>query len=248
MSRRKEYWLVCAVVATTLAFFPKVYYVRNEASGWVFWNEKTAYVFIGETTDGRPFSYIGLAVEEIRDIFPFGASAPTDHHSSVIVFRLTPSTTRKYSIDNFSLGAIEPFQGTLYVANMLPGGQMMKWSGTNFESATAIELAELRAYLINPSNTRTAGPSYDNVEGWSKRTIAGDIVRRSPTNYLEKDAELTIELYGERLEFVMNSGLISKYAYVDLRRPDQPQERIWQLDERPHRVSMVEDGEIFGHI
>jgi hypothetical protein len=246
MPRRRIFWLASVLsIIVILAVFAKVYYVRRQSQGFLFWHEKIAYFIIGEYTQGYRFSYLEFAVEGLREIFPFGASAPTDHHGSVIVLQVSPNSVRTYSADNFTLGMVEPFQGTLYVPNMLPGGRMMKWSDTHFEPATPAEFEKLHEFLISLPKGPPAGPGYDNVEGWSKRTVAGEIVEQSPSISVEKDSRVTIELDGKQLTFVMNSGFISGKAYIDLIREGQPPDRIWYLDERSNRVSRAEYKKIF---
>lgn len=102
--------------------------------------------------------------------------------------------TNQESIDNFWLGSVSPFQGVLYAGNMLPGGTLMKWSGTQFERPSP---DEANRFYANAANL-PAGPSYDNVEGWSKRTAAGEVTSESPTKFQEKDAKVTVQLGGSR--------------------------------------------------
>ncbi len=246
MFRKRMFGVVFAlVVVLVLLMLLKVYYVRNESWGWLFWNGESAYVFIGLDSRGHRFSYLGLAVEEIREIFPFGASAPTDDHSSVVVLHVSPDLVQRYSIDDFWLGRVQPFRGMLYAGNMLPDGGFVKWSGTHFEPTTPEEAKRYHEYAIKLPKGPPAGPSYDNIEGWSKRTVAGQVVSKSPTVSIERDSKVRIEVSGKQLTFVMNSGFISHEAHIDLIRPGQPPERIWHLDEKPHRVSRVEYDQIF---
>ncbi|HXN71399.1 MAG TPA: hypothetical protein VN861_02475 [Candidatus Acidoferrales bacterium] len=121
----------------------------------------------------------------------------------------------------------------------------MKWSGTQFEPATPEEGERYHEYAISLPNGPPAGPSYDNVEVWSKRTVGGEIVSESSTVFVEKDSKVTIEVGGNQLTFVMNSGFISHEAYIDLARPGQPTERIWHLDGNAHRVNGADYQRIF---
>jgi hypothetical protein len=91
-----------------------------------------------------------------------------------------------------------------------------------------------------------AGPNYDNVNGWSKRTIGGDVIRESAHAYIEKDSSVTIELGGEELTFVMNDGFIDGTSYIDVVRSGRTPERIWYLDEQPHHVIRAEYQQILG--
>ena len=246
MLGKKRFWVaITAVAILVLLLSMRVYYVRTDSGGELFWNADNAYFFIAMADRGYRFSYLGYLVELVREIFPFGASAPSDKHFSVLVLQVTPSAVQRYSVDNFWLARVEPFQGTLYAANMLPGGGSMKWSGAQFEPTTPEEAERHHEYMIKLPTGPPAGPSYDNVEGWSKRTVAGDIVSESSTVFVEKDSKVTIEVGGHQLTFVMNSGYISHKAYVDLMQSGRPPERIWRLDGNAHQVSGADYRRIF---
>ncbi len=219
----------------------KVYYVRTDARGALFWTPNSAYFFIGLADRGYRMSYIGLTIDEIRELLPFGAPEPTDKHFSVLVLHVTPDSVQRYRIQNFWLGSDpEPFEGNLYAGNMLPDGGFMKWTGTNFEAATPLEAQKYREYAMKLPSGPPAGPSFDNVEGWSKRAAAGEVVHTPPADNIERDAKVTIDLGGTPLTFVMNSGFVSRNAYIDLERPGRAPQRIWSLDEQPRRVNEIE--------
>jgi hypothetical protein len=243
MFRKRTYIAIAVAIMLILTLSLKLYYVRSQSWGWLFWNNQTAFVFIGEDDQGYRFSCLGYGLERIRDVFPFGGSAPVAHHASATVLQATPNSVKSYSVDDFRLGVVEPFRGMLYVPNMLPGGKMMKWAGTHFVPVTTAELQDLHKYLIGP-NGPPAGPSYNQIEGWSKRTIAGEVVDGSPATSVEKDSNVTIRLDGQELTFVMNSGFVRKQAYIDVTTNGHSR-RIWQLDGRPHRVSKLEFRELF---
>lgn len=247
MLTKKPLWLLIALaVLVAVLLSLTVYVVRTDSGGALLWNADNAYFFIGMADRGYEFSYLRYLVEELREMFPFGASSPTDKHFSVLVLHVTPDLIERYPINNFWLGSNpEPFQGNLYAGNMLPDGGFMKWSGTHFEPATPEEADKFHEYAISLTQGPPSGPRYDNVEGWSKRTLAGEIITESPTRPIERDSKVTIEVNGKQLTFVMNSGYVSHQAYVDLIRPGQPPERIWHLDGEPHRVSRAEYYQIF---
>lgn len=218
-----------------------VFYVRTEANANLLWDRDTAYLFIGLNDQGRHFSYLRFIFEEIREIFPFGASAASDKQSSLLVICVTPDSIQRYTISHFWPARFAPLSGVLYVGNMLPGGALMKWSGTQLEPTTDIERSQLQLAL--QTGRLPSGPSYDNIEGWSKRAVVGDVVGASSS--VEKDSSVTVELGGVQLTFVMNSGFVDHEAHVDLVRPDHPSQRVWSLNERPRRVSRAEYESIF---
>lgn len=236
---------IVAAALVGLLLFSDVYYIQDQAWGDLFWNAESAYVFIGIDSRGSPYSLLGFAVEVVREMFPFGASAPRDRHSSVVVLRITPDSVQRYSQDDFWLSTITPFQGVLYTNNRLHDRESVKWSGFQFEPTTPDEDSKFIEYFRSSPELRPKGPSYDNLQGWSKRAVAGEVVSESSTVSVEKDARVTIELNGKPLTFVMNSGFLTQEAYIDFMRPNQPPERIWYLDERSHRVSKTEYERMF---
>jgi hypothetical protein len=239
-------WAAVAATAAFLLLWPKVSYVQTDARGALFWNANTAYVFIGLAERGYKTSYLGLAVYETRELIRSGAPNPTDKHFSVLVLQVTPGSIQRYEIQNFWLGSDpSPFEGNLYAGNMLSRGRFVKWTGTGFEPATPLEAQEYREYALKLPSGPPTGLDFDNVEGWSKRALGGDVVRKSPTDYVERDAIVTIDLAGAPLTLTMNSGFIGREAYIDLQRPGESSARVWSLDERPRRVSRAEYSRIF---
>lgn len=76
---------------------------------------------------------------------------------------------------------------------------------------------------------------FDNVDGWSMRQFGST----GPKFQLSLDGEpLTILYTGETWP--------PKPVSVDLIRPGQAPQRIWEFDGRPHRVSKVEYEGYFG--
>ena|ERR1700735_2339573 len=236
--------IVLAVVVVLLTFL-KVYYVRTEQVGYLFWNANHAYFFINSVDRGYRLSYLGLAGEVVQESLPFGVALPSDEHFSLFVLRLVGDSLQSYSANDFRLGGVEPLGGTLYVENMLNHVEFFRWSGDHFEPATADEQSRLQDAIRG--GRIPFGPTYDHVEGWSKRTVAGDVIRNSPTDYTERDSKVTIELDGKSLTFAMNSGFITREPYIDLQRTGQAPERIWHPDEKAHRVSKSEYEHIFGN-
>jgi hypothetical protein len=243
LARRK---IIVAVIVLGLAVSavarPRVYYVIDKNRGDLVWNSSDAYVFIGVFESGYSFSYLGYLGESVREIFPFGASGPEKKHYYAVVLRITPETVQRYTFDNFQYGGVFPVGKTISAGNYLDATRT-KWSGANFEPMTPTEEKEWRdgGRLIPP------GPAYDNIAGWSKRAVGGEVVRESSTESIEKDAEATIELGGSPLTIRMNSGFISHEAFIDVLRPGRAPERIWQLNENPYRVNKATYKRIFGN-
>ena len=232
-------FVVLTLVVSVLAVL-KVHYVRDELNGSLLWNAQEAYLFLGVAQFGYTFSYLGLIREWFMELFPFGASPPKNKHYYMVVLRITPDNIARYDIDNFWSGSPPSVFGeSIYTGNMLnsrPGP--MKWSGTDFESIGPEEQKELQKAIV--SGELPATPKYDNVCGWSRRMVGGEVA--------EEDAKLTIQLDGKPLAFAMNSGFISRKAYIDLHRPGYEPERIWYLDEQSRRINAATYKRIFGSV
>jgi hypothetical protein len=229
--------LVVIVATCFILVVIKVHYIREQCNGSILWNGKEAYVFVGVVQYGYAFSYLELAVEGVREAFPFGASTQADKHHYLVVLHITPDSIEHYSVDNFYLGSPPvPLGENIYATNLLDAQpQTLKWGGGNFAPATPADLAELRDI---GTGTIATTPSYDNIAGWSRRLIGGEVLRESAgSGLIEKDSNLTIQLDGKPFVFAMNSGYASHDAYVDLTRPGHPQERIWSLDLKSKRVN-----------
>jgi hypothetical protein len=220
--------LALIVSAVTL---PKVYHMLNRQNGDLIWSSSEAYVFVLVAQYGYSSSYLGFLIEVVREIFPFGASAPDKKHYYTVVLHITPEAIQRYSVDNFQIGSPAYAMGQdLYAGNLVGMDGPMKWSGTHFEPATAAEQKEtLDAYKKGEIST---SPSYDNIGAWSRRPVAGPVVSNLPNVAIEKNAEVTVELGGKPMTFIMNSGYDSHEAFIDLSRPGKAPERIWHLSER----------------
>jgi hypothetical protein len=57
---------------------------------------------------------------------------------------------------------------------------------------------------------------------------------------VEEDARVVIQVNGRPATLVMNSGFITRQAFIDLVRSDETPQRIWHLDERSYRVTRAE--------
>lgn len=234
MGKRICYALFTAVlISLILAGLFHTYYVRQANEGELFWNSDGAYLFFNSEEEGYRFTYAGLALEFAREAFPFGSSSPQASRHSLTVLHVGRDSVQRYFFPDFAASTIEPVAGNLYASNLLSRSSVMKWAGTHFEAATPNELQRFYASV----NSLPSGPSWDNVAGWSKRTVAGDITPESAGAITEADTTVTAEIQGAPLKFVMNSGYLTQLAYVDLLRAGEAPERIWHVDERPRRIS-----------
>src|ERR1700732_145552 len=138
--KRMAVVVIVLAVALSALTLPKVCHVLNQENGTLLWNSNEAYVFMSVTQYGYKSSYLGFLGEIVREIFPFGASAPDNRHFYVAVLHITPEETRHYSVDNLQIDSpAYVMGGNVYAGNMVGINGPMKWSGTHFEPATAAE-------------------------------------------------------------------------------------------------------------
>lgn len=234
--------VIFATVLAALSLF-KVYYVGSGVGGTLLWNGDEAYIFLGLSERGYRLSYLGYLFEAVKEAFPFGASSPSDKHSSVEVLRITPDTVQSYVADNINAGGMfDPFGKNVYTRDMNTG-VLMKWSGKRFEPAGQEDQQAFEE--ASSAGNVPPGPRYDNAQGWSKRAVVGDIIEKSPNAYVENDVKVAVTIGGVPLTFNMNSGYIDHQAYIDVSRPGEAPKRIWSLDERSRRVGSAEYERIF---
>ena len=236
----KRKWLIPLILASVLVvllFYPKMYVVRDEAGGTLFWNSNEALLFVGVERSGArfaPLTYFGNIIRE-----SLGGVRPPDIEACLqtVVIRMTDKDVERYETDiqrhltdGDCFGHIAPFEGHIY-AGYLAQGRIWKWSGDHFEPAAQ---EELRGF--DPMKAASRGFQFDDIEGWSMREYALGRVRYPLT------------LNGQPVTFV-SSGRVPPAIYepsVDVIRSGQNPQRIWYLDERPHRVSKAEYDKIFG--
>ena len=185
-----------------------------------------------------------LVAEFIMELFPFGASAPDDKSSSAIVFRIAPGSLQRFDFDNMNLNAPDAIGQTIYVGYSENYGRPLKWSGDHFEPVSVEERSAL--FAERASGRIPPGPSYENVDGWSRCPAAGKVGRDALGIYAEKDAKVVVQVNGKPTTLVMNSGFITHEAFIDLIRPGEAPQRTWYLDQRTHRVSRAEYERTFG--
>jgi len=193
------------------------YVVHSDNDAKLIWNSEAAYVFIGTSRLGWQRSYLGYA----RDVL-FGyirvATPPDERRASVTVLKVTPSGVQQSTIENSLIGAYIVFEGHIY-------SERLKWSGARFEPASPDEERRLAAAM-----TTMKGGDFSDVNGWSSRCC---LIGQS-----FGETEFTITLAGQPLALVATNKLdAGRWKAIDLRRRNQPPERIWYLDERPRRVS-----------
>lgn len=237
--------LTMLAAAFAISFFLRIHIVRTVCGGAMFWNTEDAYFFIELADWGYRPNYLGFMGDIAIQLLPFGVPTPDEKHESLLILEITPNGFQQYLLNNFWIaGGPYPFPGILYLG--YHDGKLMKWGGNRLEAATPEEAEQYHKYVVSPTGL-PMGSDYDRVEGWSTRALAGELVGKSPTTYVEKDSKVTIEVDGKQLTFLMNSDPIGHEAHIDLINGGQLPQRIWQLDEGIRWVSRAEYNRIFAY-
>jgi hypothetical protein len=91
-------------------------------------------------------------------------------------------------VDNLQIGSpAYVMERNVYAGNMVGINGPMKWSGTHFEPATAVQQKEILDAL--DSAGIPASPKDDNIGGGSRRMVVGDTWNVA----IEKDAVIGVD-------------------------------------------------------
>jgi hypothetical protein len=238
--RRKKVVILLVILAILVVVLAPIYYIRDDSGGYLIWGHDQAYVFMTVVHRGYRMNCLRLIAEFIMEMFPFGASAPNNKSSSAIVFRIAPGRLQRFDFDNMNLNPPDAIGQTIYAGYSENYGRPLKWSGDHFEPVSLEERNAL--FAARASGRIPPGPSYENVDGWSRCAAAGKV----DTFKGEEDARVVIQANGKPATLVMNSGFITHEAFIDIIRSGETQQRIWYLDERTQRVARSEYLHTFG--
>jgi hypothetical protein len=148
--------LVFTIVILALTSF-KMYYVRDDGGVDIVWNKSEGYLFLSVVRRGYHFSYLEYPMDAMLQYFG-SIRLPDDHHSSITVLQVTPSTVQRYVTENIPpLIFYTPFDQTIYANRE---GVLWKWAGARFEQATAEEQRKVDGTnrLIAQAFTDVHGP------------------------------------------------------------------------------------------
>jgi hypothetical protein len=216
--------LLGAVVA---AASRKLYFIHDDDGDDLVWNSNEAYLFMGVARRGYRISYMEYPWATLKQLL-YGVRLPDDQRSSVTVVHLTAYGVDRHVVEmldeqpgNFPI-LYTPRHGYIY-ANC--EGQLCKWTGNRFETATEEEQRRLDG---------TSQLDEQNMDkGWSRRGFG-----EASSDYqfaVDVGRTFKLEVTNKLLDRTWRGALS-----VDVVRPGQNAERIWYLDGRSRRVGRVE--------
>ena len=208
----------------------QVYFLREGAGGTLFCRAEEAYLFMDGTRRGYHFSYVKypwIALGEFLNAPPF----PDDRRVSDIVIRVTSSGAERHLVDfgketGNAARSITPFDDGFYA--QCPGVVLCKWTGNSFEPATEEEQRK----HDGTHHLLEGDPNNPTINGWSWYHVG-----RSPGDHFDVRAGNKFEITAKNL--ARNVGGYSNIS-IDLLRPGQPPESLYNVDGTPRRISKSE--------
>ncbi|MBZ5525218.1 MAG: hypothetical protein LAP21_23575 [Acidobacteriia bacterium] len=212
------------------AALSKIYFVRDHSGGSIMSKGDEAYLFLGSGHTGYNFSYLEYPLIRVKEYF-YAPPFPEDRNASIIVMRITPSGTERYSI-NFGKDAggtpqlLTPFENDFYA--MCRGAALCKWTHSGFQPATEEEQRRFGGidHLVRGAMNN------ETINGWSVHQIG-----RSRGEHLE------LSIGGKFVISAKNEAALeqeSPRVSIDLIRPGIAPENLYHADGAPRRVSKAE--------
>lgn len=231
---KKSLIAVGILTAITLALvYPMVYAVQGSGGGALFWDASEAFLFISENSYGARMNYLRYALEPLLVGMGVVHATGAESCSKTLVIRVADKKVQRYDTDLYRYAEesgcsfqFELFRGQIYAVSW---PRLLKWSGTRFERTTPEEYGAYATALSGGKTVSLHPWEFDNVDGWSMRALG-----QTPPKY-------DLVLNGQPVTIVYSGETWPpKPLSVDLMRPGQAPERIWEFDGRAHRVSKAE--------
>jgi hypothetical protein len=217
MRRRTTIALTALALLFAAAWTIRMYSIRavdNEAK--LLWNDREAFIFVGMSELGMRETSAQLATEAVYNLL--GAVRGTDDtRRSVLAIHYTSSGLEKHLLPDVQISEYIGFGNHVYNLR----GE--RWSGARFEKATGEESERLHAEMRGRDLTHPA-------DGWSYRMG----VLHGP----ELEAHFPMYIGGESIELVVQR--YGRNRSIQLRRPNQPPQELWHLDEQRKWVDKQE--------
>ena len=220
MRRSRGWSLIVAVVLLVVSFAVKGHWLSNGWSAQILWRPDEAYLVVGVSANGWRMSWPMLMIGRIAS---FGVPL-THRRLTSSIFRITSTSVERYDVNERripDLGATGD-----YIHDMTH-----RWKGDRFEPMTPDEIKQVK--------TRPrVQQSFDNVDGWSKRTIgfSGQVL-------ITRTVMLNLAGQPAKLRLMVEEPLVSRIA---LQRGANHAETLWSQDGRFRRVSRSEFDLVFG--
>jgi hypothetical protein len=234
MRKKTVIVLLFLALALVLSASLQIYFVTDFSGGSVYARGDEAYFFTGASHAGYHFSYLKYLVVLITEKLNIPTSW-NDQIGSSLVFHVTPSMVERHVIHDTEDNAtgprfMTPFEDGFYA--VCTGAIFCKWTSKGFKPATKEEERSHGGvdHLVRADEIDLM------VNGWHVRHTS-----RLPGEHFNVE-------FGKGLVLsVQNHATEVRYPSfsVDLLRPGQPPENLYNVNGTPHRVSKSEYERIF---
>jgi hypothetical protein len=222
--------LLIAILGLVLLGSSRAYYLSDHARATVYWKRNEAYLFLGSGHTGYRFSYWKYPLVLVSEYFNSPLS-PSDERGIRTVLHVTPSGVERHIVDDGDRAGktadfLTPFDDGFYA--MCSGGVLCKWTERGFERATDEEERS------HDGTNRLFRGNFNNqtINGWLAREI-----RRTPGDHFE------VQVGNDFVIAAKNQATDQadhEWISVDLIRPGEPPERLYEVNGAPRRVSRSE--------
>lgn len=229
---KKVIVLIILAIALAASAFLKIYILADSSGATVYWKGDEAYLFLGVGHDGYRLSYLEYPFVVIGEHF-YVVPSPLNRCASSLVIHITPAAVERHSMGCEEVWSgplnMTPFDDGFYA--MCPGVILCKMTvNGGFRPATEEEQRRIGSpdRLVHFLQDTINGM----VNGWHVRSS-----RRSPGDHFE--AEI-----GKNLVISVRNHATDVRAYpsvsVELLRPGQAPEGLYNVNGTPRRVSKSE--------
>jgi hypothetical protein len=235
MRRQTKIWLVVIAILAVSALI-HVYYLVDGSGATLFSRGDEAYLFLASGHEGYRVSYLAFPFAIVREYFNAPISR-TDYGGCSLVIRVTASKVERFLThcgdpDLQYVAFVTPFEDGFYAMCRL--SIVCKWTESGFVPATQEE-------------TRRVGGVSGLVKGDMKdQTVNGWNVRyaRMPGDHVEVpiSSELIISVRNRATDVPKWQD---PWITVDLLRPGQSPQTLYDVNGKPRRVSKREYEDVF---
>jgi hypothetical protein len=221
---------VIAIVALVASASLQMYYVVDHTGATLYWKGDDAYLFLGSGHTGYHFSYWKYPRVVIGEYF-YSPPSPSDQRAIGTVIRVTPSGVERHVVEYGEHAGktallMTPFDDGFF--GMCSGDVLCKWTDKGFEPATEEERRR------HDGTNRLFRGTSDNqtINGWSVRALG-----RTPGDHFEVQV-------GDKFVIAAKNQASDvrehEWITVDLIRPGQPPERLYDVNGNGRTISQAE--------
>jgi hypothetical protein len=234
----RRYAKICfaAIAILTVSAILHVYYLVDSSGAAVFSRGEEAYLFLDSGHEGYRVSYLAFPFAILREYF----NAPvtrTDYGGCSLVIRVTPSNAERFLThcgdpDLQYVAFVTPFEDGFYAH--CRGSIVCKWTESGFVPATQEETRRVGGL----SGLVKGDMNNQNVNGWNAHYA-----------YLPGD-HVEVPISNQLMISVRNHATnVQEWQYpwitVELLRPGQSPQTLYDVNGQPRRVSKSEYENVF---